>query len=213
MAIIGPGKGQENENKTDTETRNITTADTLMDLARNLIPPNIIQAATQQQVTEVTYDPENERHNFTDKTTWDFKTGFKDNMNILGMIAWSLVFGIGIAVVGEPAKPLVDFFTAVVEVTMRMTMWIICVAPVGIIFLIAGQIVEMKDPAQTFAQIGAYFGTVIAGLVIHGLIVLPTVYGKEYLIYLYFVFLYLITINTHFYGIGFIKFCLIRTYY
>ena len=47
-----------------------------------------------------------------------------------------------------------------------------------IIFLIAGQIVEMKDPAKTFQQIGAYFGTVIAGLVIHGLIVLPTVYGK-----------------------------------
>merc|ERR1712001_109394 len=35
----------------------------------------------------------------------------------------------------------------------------------------------MKDPAKTFQQIGAYFGTVIAGLVIHGLIVLPTVYG------------------------------------
>ena len=56
-----------------------------------------------------------------------------------------------------------------VEVTMRMTMWIIYVAPVGIIFLIAGQIIAMKNPAETFEQIAAYFGTVIAALFIHGL--------------------------------------------
>ena len=182
VAAIGPGRGQERDDGgSSKEKRNITTADTLMDLARNLIPPNIIQAATQQQVTEVKFDLSHsgfKNQNESDKTSWTFKTGFKDNTNILGLIAWSLVFGIGIAVVGEPAKPLVDFFTAVVEVTMRMTLWIINVAPVGIIFLIAGQIVEMKDPAKTFQQIGAYFGTVIAGLVIHGLIVLPTVYGK-----------------------------------
>ena len=172
VAIIGPGKNLENENPTRDEKRNITTADTLMDLVRNLIPPNIIQATLQQQVTTVTFDPtlknkDNEMvQNITDKTTWTFKTGFQDNTNILGLIAWSLVFGIGIAVVGEPAKPLVDFFTAVVEVTMRMTMWIICVAPVGIIFLIAGQIVDMKDPGKTFLQIGAYFGTVLVALFI-----------------------------------------------
>lgn len=184
VAAIGPGKNLENKAPTINEQRNITTADTLMDLVRNLIPPNIIQATLQQQVTSVTFDPSLKDKNGemiqdrNDTTTWMFKTGFQDNTNILGLIAWSLVFGIGIAVVGEPAKPLVHFFSAVVEVTMRMTMWIICVAPVGIIFLIAGQIVEMKDPAKTFLQIGAYFGTVIVALSIHGLIILPTIYGK-----------------------------------
>ena len=178
VAIIQPGVGKGGEEKTTSEKRNITTADTLMDLVRNLIPPNIIQATLQQQVTAVTFDSNNPAHNLTDKTTWDFKTSFQDNTNILGLIAWSLVFGVGIAMVGEPAKPLVHFFSAMVEVTMRMTMWIIYVAPVGIIFLIAGQIVEMKDPAKTFEQIAAYFGTVIAALFIHGLIVLPTIFGK-----------------------------------
>jgi len=177
VAAIQPGVGKERETQTTTEKRNITTADTLMDLVRNLIPPNIIQATLQQQVTSVTFDPSNSNHSISDKTTWDFNTSFQDNTNILGLIAWSLVFGVGIAVVGQPAKPLVDFFSAMVEVTMRMTMWIIYVAPVGIIFLIAGQIVEMKDPAKTFEQIAAYFGTVIAALFIHGFIVLPTIFG------------------------------------
>ena len=44
VAIIGPGKGLDSKGYTRDEKMNITTADTLMDLARNLIPPNIIQA-------------------------------------------------------------------------------------------------------------------------------------------------------------------------
>ena len=183
-AMIGPGKGIENKDHALDEKMNITTADTLMDLVRNLIPPNIIQATMQQQVTAVKFDPNlKNRNNETiqdrnDTTTWNFHTGFQDNTNILGLIAWSVVFGIGIAVVGEPAKPLVDFFKAVVEVMMRMTMWIICLAPIGIIFLIAGQIVDMKDPENTFLHIVAYFLTVMVSLFIHGLIILPTIYGK-----------------------------------
>ena len=181
--MIGPGKGLESKGPTLNDSINITTADTLMDLVRNLIPPNIIQATMQQQVTAVTFDPTlKNKNNGTiqdknDTTTWNFNTSFQDNTNILGLIAWSLVFGIGIAVVGEPAKPLVDFFTAIVEVTMRMTMWIICLAPIGIIFLIAGQIVDMKDPENTFLHIVAYFLTVMVSLFIHGLIILPTIYG------------------------------------
>ena len=184
VAIIGPGKGLDSKGYTRDEKMNITTADTLMDLARNLIPPNIIQATMQQQVTTVSFDPNlKNKNNQTiqdrnDTTTWNFKTGYQDNTNILGLIAWSLLFGLGIAVVGEPAKPLVDLFTAVVEVTTRMTMWIICIAPIGIIFLVAGQIVDMKDPENTFFHIVAYFITVMIALFVHGLIILPTIYGK-----------------------------------
>ncbi len=51
-----PITGAEPATDTDSATkRNITTADTLMDLVRNLFPPNIIQAATMQMKTELTY--------------------------------------------------------------------------------------------------------------------------------------------------------------
>ncbi|XP_071389600.1 excitatory amino acid transporter 4 isoform X3 [Centroberyx affinis] len=49
-------------------------------------------------------------------------------------------------------------------------------APVGILFLIAGKIVEMKDLAQVGGQLGMYTVTVIVGLLIHGLFVLPLLY-------------------------------------
>uniref|UniRef100_UPI003AB07241 excitatory amino acid transporter 4 isoform X4 n=1 Tax=Centroberyx gerrardi TaxID=166262 RepID=UPI003AB07241 len=49
-------------------------------------------------------------------------------------------------------------------------------SPVGILFLIAGKIVEMKDLAQVGGQLGMYTVSVIVGLLIHGLFVLPLLY-------------------------------------
>lgn len=49
-------------------------------------------------------------------------------------------------------------------------------APVGIMFLIAGKIVEMEDISQMGGQLGMYTVTVILGLLIHAIVVLPTLY-------------------------------------
>lgn len=49
-------------------------------------------------------------------------------------------------------------------------------APVGILFLIAGKIVEMKNLAEVGGQLGMYTVSVIVGLLIHGLFVLPLLY-------------------------------------
>ena len=49
--------------------------------------------------------------------------------------------GIAIAACGEEGRPLLNFFTSVSVVMMRITTWIIFLAPVGVCFLIAGQII------------------------------------------------------------------------
>lgn len=49
-------------------------------------------------------------------------------------------------------------------------------APVGILFLIAGKIVEMEDISQMGGQLGMYTVTVILGLLVHAIVVLPTLY-------------------------------------
>jgi len=49
-------------------------------------------------------------------------------------------------------------------------------APVGILFLIAGKIVEMDDIASMGGQLGMYTITVISGLMVHAILVLPTLY-------------------------------------
>lgn len=49
-------------------------------------------------------------------------------------------------------------------------------APIGILFLIAGKIIEMKDLAQIGGQLGMYTVCVIVGLLVHGLFILPLLF-------------------------------------
>ncbi len=49
-------------------------------------------------------------------------------------------------------------------------------APIGILFLIAGKIVEMEDISAMGGQLGMYTVTVVCGLLIHAIVVLPTLY-------------------------------------
>lgn len=43
-------------------------------------------------------------------------------------------------------------------------------------FLVAGKILDMHDPAHLGEKLGMYFITVLAGLFVHGLILLPLFY-------------------------------------
>lgn len=46
----------------------------------------------------------------------------------------------------------------------------------GIIFLTAYQIVEMKDPTKELYRLTGYMITVLTGLFLHGIIVLPLIF-------------------------------------
>jgi solute carrier family 1 (glutamate transporter) protein 7 len=48
--------------------------------------------------------------------------------------------------------------------------------PFGIVFLIAGKILEMDDPKAVGKKLGFYAVTVVCGLVVHGLLILPLLY-------------------------------------
>merc|ERR1719273_1209507 len=60
---------------------------------------------------------------------------------------------------------------------MTITTWVIYMAPVGVFFLIGGQILEMEDFSVVAGQLGLYFMTVLIGLFVHGFVVLPIIYS------------------------------------
>ncbi|KAL3868595.1 hypothetical protein ACJMK2_041396 [Sinanodonta woodiana] len=97
-------------------------------------------------------------------------------MNILGLVVFSIFFGITIAKMGKDGKPLLDFFESLHNATMKLVMLVIWYSPIGILFLVAAKLVEMEDISTIFEQIGFYFLTVMAGLFVHGFVVLPLVY-------------------------------------
>jgi hypothetical protein len=60
-----------------------------------------------------------------------------------------------------------------------LTNYQITVIQIILIFQCAGQILEMRDLGKTFQSLGWYFMTVLVGIFIHGLIVLPLIYSKN----------------------------------
>ena len=76
-----------------------------------------------------------------------------------------------------PGKPLLAFFTSLSDAMMVITTWVINLAPVGVFFLIGGQVLGTQDFGVVLNQLGWYFSTVMLGLFMHGFIVLPLIYS------------------------------------
>lgn len=49
-------------------------------------------------------------------------------------------------------------------------------SPIGIMFLIAGKIIEMDDFGKVMGSLGLYMATVLIGLFVHSLVTLPAIY-------------------------------------
>uniref|UniRef100_A0A8C5UZX1 Amino acid transporter n=1 Tax=Microcebus murinus TaxID=30608 RepID=A0A8C5UZX1_MICMU len=92
----------------------------------------------------------------------------------------AVVIGIIIVIIIHPGKGSKENMHRegkVVQVTAADAFLdLIRYAPLGILFLIAGKIVEMEDMGVIGGQLAMYTVTVIVGLLIHGVIVLPLLY-------------------------------------
>ncbi|XP_067119187.1 excitatory amino acid transporter 1 [Centruroides vittatus] len=177
VVIIRPGKGGtvNGAGIKEVETRPTTTADTLMDLVRNMFPPNLMEACISQTSTSLTR-PENASVNDTDYYSWAIDQKGTPGTNILGIVVFSIVLGITLGQMKERGKPVLMFFSSLGDAMMMITKWVIWLSPVGVLFLVTGKIVEMDDLSVVAGQLGLYTATVLVGLFIHGLITLPLIY-------------------------------------
>jgi len=124
----------------------------IFDVILGMIPPNIIKAMSETKV--------------------------------LPLIFFSLVFGGIVTTMGEKGKPLRDFFESANAAIMKFVHLIMLFAPIGIFGLIAGRFAEAGGAgfADDLMKLGKYFITVVIGLSIHAVIVLPVIlkwFGKR----------------------------------
>ncbi|XP_076158730.1 solute carrier family 1 member 3b [Alosa pseudoharengus] len=189
VLVIHPGKGSKDEFKEQQKIAEISPADAFLDLIRNMFPPNLVQACTQQfktqyskRTVQVTIIVNESIANLTNNTQTITREevipqpGTTNGVNALGLVVFSMCFGLIIGSMKEKGEALKDFFDSLNEAIMKLVAIIMWYAPVGILFLIAGKIVEMDDITQMGGQLGMYTITVIIGLMIHGIIVLPTLF-------------------------------------
>lgn len=98
------------------------------------------------------------------------------NMDILPLIFFSLFIGGALSVLGERGRTAIQVISDLNDGVMQIVHWIMYIAPIGIFGLIAGRIGEAKGFAGFWPElvaVGKYSFTVILGLAIHGVIILP----------------------------------------
>lgn len=97
------------------------------------------------------------------------------NLDLLPLIVFCLLFGAALTTVGEAGRPVIAFFEGLNQVMMKLIMWIMYFAPIGIFALIAARLGEAGGGPAFFAEIrsvGWYIATVATGLGVHFLVLL-----------------------------------------
>lgn len=143
--LIQPGIGSESGVAVSSEITKRAGEYSIFNVILGMVPPNIVKAMSETKV--------------------------------LPLILFSLIFGGIVTTMGEKGKPLAEFFESANGAIMKFVHVIMLVAPFGVFGLIAGRFAEAGGVAfaDELMKLGKYFITVIIGLTIHALIVLPAI--------------------------------------
>ncbi len=95
------------------------------------------------------------------------------NGEMLSIILFALMTGAVITTFKEEGKILYSFFESVNAVMMRMTDWVMALAPYGVFALIATTVAEAG--LEAFKPLSIYIFTILAGLIIHAFIIIPLI--------------------------------------
>jgi proton glutamate symport protein len=101
---------------------------------------------------------------------------FSANDAMLSVIFFALLAGIFITTLRDDHRlQLTGFFNAFFELMMKITLFVIRLAPFGIFGLVAVVAAEQIATRELFTSLGKYMLTVVAGLLFHNFITLPAI--------------------------------------
>ena len=98
--------------------------------------------------------------------------------DILPLIFFSLLIGAAFSILGERGQNAINFISVLNDGVMRIVHWIMIFAPIGIFGLVAGRIGRAGGFTKFLPEllaVGKYSFTVIFGLAIHAVVVLPLI--------------------------------------
>ena len=90
--------------------------------------------------------------------------------NALGIIFFALLMGIACSFVGEAARPVVEFFQGLNAVMMQITHWLMAIAPLAVMCIVAELVV--RNGPSVFMSLGWYCATVLGGIAAHVVVLL-----------------------------------------
>ncbi len=97
---------------------------------------------------------------------------------VLPIIVFALFFGAVLTTIGSKGRPVIAIFDGLNDAIMKIVHIIMWFAPIGIFGLVAGQLAAqggMAEFTRVLSGLGKYALVVIAGLLIHAIIILPLI--------------------------------------
>lgn len=154
--------------------------DVVLDVLRNLVPDSLIGAAMQQTRTRL-FAPKElvvNKNGTTSPTAdrWPMGHEIIHQANIIGLLAVSVLTGVVLSHMDKASKPLLDLCSCISELSLRVGMKAIHLAPFCIMFLLIGQVARARDLSSMASELLMYCITVITALCLHGFVLLPLVY-------------------------------------
>lgn len=111
-------------------------------------------------------------------------------MQLLPLIVFAIVFGAALTTLGDSGRQVISFFSGVNDAMMKLVIWLMYFAPIGIFALVAGRLGQAGGGEAFIAEItavGWHVVTVLSGLAIHFTILLLILFllagrGLSYLV-------------------------------
>jgi solute carrier family 1 (high affinity glutamate transporter) protein 1 len=92
----------------------------------------------------------------------------------LGVIVFALAFGLALAMGGQATRPVVRLFEGLFAAVMTLVRWVIWATPIGVFLLVAWTVGKV-GLRELVGPLSKYIAIVLAGLAVHGFVVLPAV--------------------------------------
>ncbi|XP_076394215.1 excitatory amino acid transporter 2 isoform X2 [Megachile rotundata] len=114
----------------------VSTLDAILDIVRNMVPENLVQACFQQAQTAyvkkkvIVVGSTNQSDYVLEPTLV-----YKDGTNVMGMIVFCITFGLLAGQIGPRGRLMVDFFVVLNEIIMQLVgIIVMCAATLPITF-------------------------------------------------------------------------------
>ncbi|XP_053663247.1 excitatory amino acid transporter [Anopheles marshallii] len=180
------------------KAKTVSLMDSVLDLGRNIFPDNIFQAALQQAHTVyVPKEPSGGLGNGTElsqtstpvtstsvnlvewseqNVEWTRIVEYRSGTNSLGIVFFCLVFGTLLGTIGRKGYVVVQFFSAIFDVIMKMVTGVMWLTPIGISSVIAGKILSVDDIGFVMTQLAWFIFTIALGVFLYQWVILQAIY-------------------------------------
>uniref|UniRef100_A0A182YGW8 Amino acid transporter n=1 Tax=Anopheles stephensi TaxID=30069 RepID=A0A182YGW8_ANOST len=181
-----------------TKARTVSLMDSVLDLGRNIFPDNIFQAALQQAHTvyvpkespalagngtelsqtsaPITSSSVNLVEWSESNVEWTRIVEYRSGTNSLGIVFFCLVFGTLLGTIGRKGYVVVQFFSAIFDVIMKMVTGVMWLTPIGISSVIAGKILSVDDIGFVMTQLAWFIFTIALGVFLYQWVILQAIY-------------------------------------